>query len=221
MPFDPSIPVENTEIDAAQMRSQLTSLKALIDAITTLTNAQIDATNTLPPGNPANVTLTTTGNTLHFTFDIPTGDTGPQGEQGPQGDTGPEGPQGADGTPGGPPGPEGPQGPPFANAVVDATNTLPPNDPATVDVTFDGTNVHFTFNIPQGQPGAEGPTGPEGTQGPPGEVTLQQLTDEITTTAQNPTTVSPLNLPISDPPTQSEVEAILTQLNNLLTALQR
>jgi hypothetical protein len=161
--FDPSIPVENTEIDAAQMRSQLTSLKALIDAITTLTNAQIDATNTLPPGNPANVTLTTIGSTLHFTFDIPTGDTGPEGPQGAEGPQGPDGPQGPSG----------------------------------------------------------GPPGPEGPQGPPGEVTLQQLTDEIATTALNPTNITPLNLPISDPPTQSEVEAILTHLNDLITTLTR
>ncbi len=219
--FDPSIPVENTEIDAAQMRSQLNGLKSLIDAITTLTNAQIDATNTLPPGNPANVTLTINGNTLHFTFDIPTGDPGPQGEQGPQGETGPEGPQGPSGGPEGPPGPEGPQGPPFANAVIDATNTLPPNDPATVDVTFDGTNVHFTFNIPQGQTGAEGPTGPEGPQGPPGEVTLQQLTDAIATTAQNPTTVSPLILTPSATYNPNQLQETIDKLNELLTTLQR
>jgi hypothetical protein len=122
--FDPSIPIENTEIDAAQMRSQLNSLKALIDAITTLTNAQIDATNTLPPGDPANVTLTTTGNTLHFTFDIPTGDTGPEGPQGAEGPQGPEGPQGADGTPGGPPGPEGPQGPPGEVTLQQLTDEI-------------------------------------------------------------------------------------------------
>ena len=124
MPFDPSIPVENTEIDAAQMRSQLTSHKALIDAITTLTNAQIDATNTLPPGNPANVTLTTNGNTLHFTFDIPTGDPGPEGPQGAEGPQGPEGPHGADGTPGGPPGPEGPQGPPGEVTLQQLTDEI-------------------------------------------------------------------------------------------------
>jgi hypothetical protein len=145
--FDPSIPVENTEIDAAQMRSQLNGLKSLIDAITTLTNAQIGATNTLPPGNPANVTLTTIGSTLHFTFDIPTGDPGPQGD----------------------PGPEGPQGP----------------------------------------------------EGPPGEVTLQQLTSEIATTAQNPTTVSPLNLTASATYNPTQLQQTITKLNELLTALIR
>ena len=204
--FDPTLPQPNTEADANQIRTQLNGLKALIDAVVTLTNAQVDATNTLPPGNPASVTLTTSGSTLHFTFDIPTGDPGPPG------DTGPEGPQGPSG---GPPGPEGPQGSPFATAEVEATNTLPSGDPATVSSTFDGTTVRFTFGIPQG------PQGTPGNTGPPGEVTTQQLTDSIANTAQNPTTLSPLNIAISDPPTQSEVEAILTQLNDLLTALQR
>ena len=32
MPFDPDIPQENTDLDAAQMRAQLIALKALIDA---------------------------------------------------------------------------------------------------------------------------------------------------------------------------------------------
>ena len=62
------------------MRGQLTSLKALIDAILTITAAQVDGVNTLPPGNPASVSLSVTGNTLHFTFDIPQGDIGPTGE---------------------------------------------------------------------------------------------------------------------------------------------
>jgi hypothetical protein len=43
----------------------------------------------------------------------------PAGPPGPQGDPGPQGPQGD----------PGPQGPPFANAVVDAVNTLPPASP--------------------------------------------------------------------------------------------
>ena len=32
MPYDPNLPLEGTEIDAAEMRSQLQGLKALIDA---------------------------------------------------------------------------------------------------------------------------------------------------------------------------------------------
>ena len=80
MPFDPTKPANNSPNSSAEMRSQLTSLKALIDAILTITAAQVDGVNTLPPGNPANVTLSVTGNTLHFTFDIPQGDIGPTGE---------------------------------------------------------------------------------------------------------------------------------------------
>ena len=119
--FDPTYPQANAEIDSAPLRSQFNSLKSLIDAITTLTNAQIDATNTLPPGDPANVSLTINGNTLHFTFDIPTGDTGPEGPQGADGPPGPEGPQG---TPGGPPGPEGPQGPPGEVTLQQLTDEI-------------------------------------------------------------------------------------------------
>ncbi|MBK8036879.1 MAG: hypothetical protein IPK22_07035 [Verrucomicrobiaceae bacterium] len=62
------------------MRSQLTGLKALIDAIQTITSAQVDGVNTVSPGNPANVSLSVIGNTLHFTFDLPQGEVGPTGE---------------------------------------------------------------------------------------------------------------------------------------------
>ena len=78
--FDPTLPQENTEIDAAQMRSQLNGLKALIDAILTVNAAQIDSVTTLPPGDPAAVTVSVTGNTLHFTFAIPQGEPGTPGE---------------------------------------------------------------------------------------------------------------------------------------------
>ena len=55
--------------------------------------------------------------------------------------------------PPGPAGPAGPQGPPFAGAEVESTVTLPPFNPASVSVMFDGTNVRFSFGIPQGNPG--------------------------------------------------------------------
>lgn len=80
MPFDPTKPANNSANSSAEMRSQLTSLKALIDATLTITAAQVDGVNTVPPGNPANVSLSVIGNTLHFTFDLPQGDVGPMGE---------------------------------------------------------------------------------------------------------------------------------------------
>ncbi|MBI3880473.1 MAG: hypothetical protein HY301_10475 [Verrucomicrobia bacterium] len=107
-----------------------------------------------------------------------------------------------------PAGPPGPPGAPFADAVVDAVNTLNPGDPATVSVTFDGTTVHFTFNLPRGgdgPPGASGGPGDQGPPGPPGEVTNQQLTDALAGTARNPAGIGPFSGDFSDPPTQQEM----------------
>ena len=114
--------------------------------------------------------------------------------------------------PAGPQGPEGPQGPPFAQAVVDGVTTLAPGTPAWVTVSYYNSEVHFLFGIPTGDPG---------TQGPPGEVTTAQLNAAIATTANNPTSIEPLNLTISDPPTQSEVQQMLARMNELIGALKR
>ncbi len=76
------LPQAGTAIDAVQMRGQLNGLKDLIDAIQTITAAQVDATNTLPPGIPAQVVLVVTDGVLHFTFDVPLGSSGSDGGQG-------------------------------------------------------------------------------------------------------------------------------------------
>lgn len=82
MAFDPNLPQENTLADAAQMRAQFNGLKAFIDAILTVTAVQVDATNTLPPGNAAGVNVSVSGHTLHLTFNIPQGAEGPMGQPG-------------------------------------------------------------------------------------------------------------------------------------------
>jgi hypothetical protein len=97
MPFDPTYPPTNAPLQSAPMRGQLNSLKALIDLLQSITAAQIDGVNTLPPGDPANVTVSVTGSTLHFSFDIPQGDAGAAGGEGQQGIQGEEGPQGMPG----------------------------------------------------------------------------------------------------------------------------
>ena len=97
----------------------------------------MDAVNTLNPGDSATVSVSFDGSNVRFTFGIPRGNDGGQG------------PPGTNGTDGGP----GPQGPPFAQAVVDGVNTLNPGDAATVSVSFDGSNVRFTFGIPRGNDG--------------------------------------------------------------------
>jgi len=129
-----------------------------------------------------------------------------------------------------PAGPQGPQGPPFASAVVDAVNTLNPGDSATVDASFDGTNVHLTFGLPrgndgnQGPQGADGPQGPQGNdgpQGPVGEVSNAALATAIAGTAQNPTGITPFTGTFSDPPTQGEMQAFAAYVESLRAALVR
>ncbi|MEQ1854229.1 MAG: hypothetical protein ABMA01_21875, partial [Chthoniobacteraceae bacterium] len=116
-----------------------------------------------------------------------------------------DGPQGNQGDPGGP-GPIGPQGPPFAQAIVDAVNTLAPGSNATVSVTFDGANVHFTFGIPAGSPG---------------EVTNAALDAAIDTTALNPSGIGPFGGSFSDPPTQAEMQSFAAYVETLRVALVR
>ena len=69
--FDPSLPQENTPVDAVQMRAQLNGLKDLIDAVPVIAAAQVEAVNTVPTGTSANATVSVVGDELRFTFDIP------------------------------------------------------------------------------------------------------------------------------------------------------
>ena len=127
----------------------------------------------------------------------------PAGPPEPQGDPGADGADGA----------EGPQGPPFADAIVDAVNTLDPGEAASVDVSFDGTNVHFTIAIPRGADGA------------PGEVSAEQLdtaiADVTANSSSNANGIGLLGLTVSDPPTQAEMQTIADKLDELVGALRR
>ena len=89
--FDPALPEDGALIIAEVLRNQFNGLKALVDAITSVNSAQVDATDTLPPGTLATATVSVVGNTLHFTFGIPEGMQGEQGIQGPEGQQGPPG----------------------------------------------------------------------------------------------------------------------------------
>ncbi|MBL9130539.1 MAG: hypothetical protein JNG86_05030, partial [Verrucomicrobiaceae bacterium] len=185
--FDPNKPANGSPGSSAEMRGQLTSLHDLITAIQAVTAVQVDGVTTLPAGSQASVSLQLTGNTLHFTFGIPEGIPGAQG--GPGNDGGP--------------GPIGPQGPPFANAVVDGVTTLDPGQNAAVNVSFDGSNVRFTFAIPRGEQGIQGPTGQ------PGEVTNAALAAAIGGTSSNTNAVATLDTPMADP----DAEALRQKIN--------
>lgn len=81
--FDPALPAPNSPLSSAVMRSQLTSLKALIDALVSVDAAVVDGVETLNFDEQATVTVTVTANTLHFEFGIPQGfpgEPGPPGE---------------------------------------------------------------------------------------------------------------------------------------------
>lgn len=187
MPFDPNVPVHNAELTSAMFRGQFQGLKALIDAIQGgITSVVVDAVNTVPPGTPANVGMSLSGTELHFTFDIPQGNDGAQGQQGN----------------------DGQQGPPFAQAVVDSVNTLPAGSAASVGVSFDGTNVRFTFDIPQGQ---------EGPMGATGEVSQGQLDSAISGTSNNSNGVGTLDNSFGDPAS----EELRNKMNELINALRR
>jgi len=126
---------------------------------------------------------------------------------GPPGPPGPEGPSG---------GPPGPPGPPFAQAVVDGVTTLPPGADAAVEVNFDGTDVHFSFGLPAGEPGAEGP---------PGEVTTEVLNAALagvleaaaSNSSANSNGVTTIDTPMVNP----DSEILRQKINELILALRR
>ncbi len=238
MPYDPDFPQGGQPMDPAAMRGQLNALNDKIDAIPAgpqgppgpqgaagapgsdgaagapgpqgdqgpqgvpgdagpqgpqgppFAGTVVDATYTLPPESPATVSVGFDGSNVHFSFGVPQGVAGAQG-------------------------PQGVQGPPFAGVVVDGVSTLPPGDAATVSVSFDGTNVHFSFGIPQGTTGSQGP------QGPAGEVTAQQLNDAIAaalaTTSSSTNAVPTLDTPFADP----DSESLRVRLNELILAARR
>lgn len=197
MPFDPSLPAPNSPLESQVIRDQLQALFVLINNIVTVTAAQVDGVNTLPAGTPAQVNVNVSGGTLHFSFSIPQGNDGPQGQQGNDGQT----------------------GPPFANAVVDSVNTLPPGSPATVGVSFDGSNVRFTFGIPQGN------DGPAGATGQPGEVSLTDLNNgllnNLSQCSNNTNNVSTLGQGADGSYNQSQMQDLINKVDELINALRR
>ena len=97
MPYDPDYPQNGEDLDADPMRGQLNGLKDLIDAAPGVNAVVVDEVTTVAPGQPATVTLSLIGETLHFTFAIPQGAIGATGGNGVDGGTGPQGPAGPPG----------------------------------------------------------------------------------------------------------------------------
>ncbi len=179
---------------------------------TPITSFIVDGVNMLNPTDPASVQSVFDGNAVRMIFNLPRGFTGNDGAAGTPGSNGSNGNDGGTG-------PQGPQGPPFANALVDSVTTLNPGDNATVQTSFDGSNVRFQFGIPRGQNGNDGGSGP---QGLPGEVTMAQLSTAIKGTSNNSNGVNTLDTPFAnDPPTLADLELMRVKLNELITTLRR
>ena len=47
------------------------------------------------------------------------------------------------------------------------------------------------------------------------------MTDAINSTANNPSSVATLDMTVSDPPMQGELQAVVDKLNELINALKR
>ena len=92
MPFDPTKPVEGSEIDANELRAQFNGLKDLIDAVPAgppgpdgpvgpaFSNVQIGSVITGMAGTGAAVSVTVNGSIVELSFTIPAGEMGPMGE---------------------------------------------------------------------------------------------------------------------------------------------
>jgi len=205
MPFDPALPANGSPLVSAEMRAQLTGLKELIDAVPSITAAQVDAVNTLPAGSPASVAVSVSGGVLHLSFDLPQGNDGAQGAAGSNGGDGQPGPPGSNGNDGAP-------GPPFTNFVVDGVTTLNPGDNATVGASFDGTAVHLTFGIPRGS---------EGVVGPQGEVSNSQLQAAIDGSSANSNSVAALTFGANPSYDPAQMQEVIAKINELISALRR
>jgi len=178
MPFDPSLPVNGSEVTSAELRGQFNGLKALIDAVPAgPTGSAGEKGDKGDPGDAG-----------------PAGNNGADGQPGPVGEGGPEGPAGraivgirdngdgralidmSDGTtygpyiiasgPAGPPGPNGGEGPagPSGGIGPEGRHVVNVRDPgdgrAMVDMS-DGTS-YGPFTVASGPAGPQGPAGADG-----------------------------------------------------------
>jgi hypothetical protein len=78
--FDPALPEDGALVIAGVLRDQFNGLAEMIEAVPTISSAVVDAVNTLPAGDPAEVSVSVMADVLHLTFGIPMGQSGPPGE---------------------------------------------------------------------------------------------------------------------------------------------
>jgi hypothetical protein len=111
-------------------------------------------------------------------------------------------------------------------AAFDTANGIPPDsDPRWRLLSITGAASSPGAAGERGEKGEKGDAGEAGPAGPAGEVTAVQLAQEISFafggTSANSNTVQPLALTVSDPPTQSEMQAIANKLDEVIAAPRR
>jgi hypothetical protein len=111
--------------------------------------------------------------------------------------------------------------PTITGAVLDGVTTGNPGDPATVNLSVVGTELHFSFTLPRGDTGPPGNDGQTGLQGPPGEVTNASLAAAIDGTSSNSNTVNTLLLGAPAAYDQLQQQDLITKVNELILALRR
>ncbi len=99
--------------------------------------------------------------------------------------------------------------PTITSAEVDGVNTLPAGDPATVAASVSSGVLHLSFGIPEGQ------------SGPPGEVTQAALDAAISTTSNNSDAVSMLGEAADSIYNQTQMQNVISKLDELINALRR
>lgn len=100
--------------------------------------------------------------------------------------------------------------------MVDSVTTLDPGNPATVGVSFDGSNVRFTFGIPRGSDGATGQ---------PGEVSQTDLNNGLLNTlsqcSANSNGVGTLGQSADASYNPSQMQDLINKVDELINALRR
>ncbi len=103
--------------------------------------------------------------------------------------------------------------PTITSAVVDAVNSLPAGDAATVDVSVVGGVLHLTFGIPEGQ------------SGPPGEVTQEDLDNAIigalAQTSNNSNAVAVLGESADTSYNQPQIQNLINKVDEMILAMRR
>jgi hypothetical protein len=233
--YNPSLPADGTKATAAEMRAQLTGLKADIDAIPGVTSAVVDSVTTVGPGQPATVTVSVIGTVLHLSVALPEGQPGQQGLEGTPGGPGAEGAAAlvAVAVPGMNAVGTGFVSFGFATTPVNlgwlpgarlraAANADPANWMEGSIVALGPTEVTLSVDATGGAGSFTGwNLSLAGAQGAPGEVTNAAMSDAIAMaiagTSNNTNAIPTLDTSFADP----DAEAIRQRINELILAARR